>query len=281
MDDTTTTWGYRIVAHPDGEDTAYGLHEVSYQDGVPVHTMPLPLLISDTRDFMAVFRKLEDAVSRPLHDPLNPQPTPRSLSHVERAQGYPDGYDANMGYLPRAAESTVAPLTLAEIITHHRQWVVDLERMIAEQNLQGEALDKARSDIIMSLRIAKTLAPLEAHAGMAQQASTLIQAARDALYAVENSLNLQDGERGLFDPIHEDLENAGGLARSLSVAPGPDNCSACHGARGGAPGNENVVDGVVLCDWCSVDAAEAKRGKPEGANCWDPRGFTTPKADPA
>jgi len=32
-----------------------------------------------------------------------------------------------------------------------------------------------------------------------------------------------------------------------------DNCQACNGARGGVRGNENVIDGVVLCDYCSVD----------------------------
>lgn len=249
------TWGYRVVAHKNGDDTVFGVHEVSYEDGVPV-AMGDTLLMSDTRDFVDTFRRLEDAVSRPLHDPANPVAAPRSLSHVERAMGYPDGHATDLGYLPGPAEAKVAPLTLAEIVTFHRQWAADLEQAIASQGLQGDLLDKARSDVIMSLRIAKTLAPLEAHAGMAQQASTLIQAARDALHAVEDSLNLQDGERGLFDPIHEDLENAGGLASSLSVAPGPDNCQRCHGARGGAPGNENVVDGVVLCDWCSADAGD-------------------------
>jgi hypothetical protein len=30
-----------------------------------------------------------------------------------------------------------------------------------------------------------------------------------------------------------------------------DNCVACKGARGGIPGNENVINGRVLCDYCS------------------------------
>ena len=32
-----------------------------------------------------------------------------------------------------------------------------------------------------------------------------------------------------------------------------DACERCHGARGGIPGNENIVDGVTLCDYCHAD----------------------------
>lgn len=32
-----------------------------------------------------------------------------------------------------------------------------------------------------------------------------------------------------------------------------DNCERCRGARGGVRGNENVVDGWTLCDYCTVD----------------------------
>jgi hypothetical protein len=31
-----------------------------------------------------------------------------------------------------------------------------------------------------------------------------------------------------------------------------DNCEVCHGANGGVRGNENVVDGVIMCDYCHV-----------------------------
>ena len=81
----TNTWGYRIIAHHDGDDTTYGLHEVSYADGVP-SVSSHALLVSDTRDFIGVFRQLEDAVARPLLDPAKPEKTPRSLSHVQRAR---------------------------------------------------------------------------------------------------------------------------------------------------------------------------------------------------
>lgn len=29
-----------------------------------------------------------------------------------------------------------------------------------------------------------------------------------------------------------------------------DNCEVCKGANGGVPGNENVINGVVTCDYC-------------------------------
>ena len=32
----------------------------------------------------------------------------------------------------------------------------------------------------------------------------------------------------------------------------PDNCETCDGTRG-VPGNENRVDGLVVCDYCHVD----------------------------
>lgn len=32
-----------------------------------------------------------------------------------------------------------------------------------------------------------------------------------------------------------------------------DDCSRCHGARGGVKGNENIIDGALLCDYCHAD----------------------------
>lgn len=31
-----------------------------------------------------------------------------------------------------------------------------------------------------------------------------------------------------------------------------DNCKVCKGAHGGVRGNENIICGVVICDYCSV-----------------------------
>jgi len=33
----------------------------------------------------------------------------------------------------------------------------------------------------------------------------------------------------------------------------PDNCTICHGDNGGVKGNENIIDGIVMCDYCHAD----------------------------
>jgi len=32
-----------------------------------------------------------------------------------------------------------------------------------------------------------------------------------------------------------------------------DNCQVCRGERGGARGNENRIDGLIVCDYCDAD----------------------------
>jgi hypothetical protein len=29
-----------------------------------------------------------------------------------------------------------------------------------------------------------------------------------------------------------------------------DKCQVCYGFRGGVPGNENVIEGIIVCDYC-------------------------------
>jgi len=31
-----------------------------------------------------------------------------------------------------------------------------------------------------------------------------------------------------------------------------DNCEICKGMKGGVKGNENIIDGIVMCDYCHV-----------------------------
>ena len=33
----------------------------------------------------------------------------------------------------------------------------------------------------------------------------------------------------------------------------PDNCQVCHGENGGVKGNENIIDGIVMCDYCHIE----------------------------
>jgi hypothetical protein len=37
-----------------------------------------------------------------------------------------------------------------------------------------------------------------------------------------------------------------------------DACEVCHGMKGGVPGNENDVEGVVCCDYCYSDGSVAR-----------------------
>lgn len=158
------TWGYRVVAHKDGEDVTFGIHEVHYAGDMPIGMTEQPAILSDTRDFAGVFRQLEDAVSRPLHDPDNPVPAPRTPNPITRALSYPDGITPRLGYLPLAEEADMIPLTVEEMITYHRQWAATLTDMVNNRPdlLHGDLIDKAKSDIIMSLRVAKSLAALGA-----------------------------------------------------------------------------------------------------------------------
>jgi hypothetical protein len=42
-------------------------------------------------------------------------------------------------------------------------------------------------------------------------------------------------------------------AGNPASAHGVDACATCGGARGGVPGNENMVDGKPMCDYCHGD----------------------------
>jgi hypothetical protein len=47
-------------------------------------------------------------------------------------------------------------------------------------------------------------------------------------------------------PMSASLEAAGETIAEL------DNCETCFGALGGVRGNENVIGGKVICDYCTV-----------------------------
>lgn len=34
------------------------------------------------------------------------------------------------------------------------------------------------------------------------------------------------------------------------VIPQLDECTVCHGNSGGVPGNENIIAGELVCDYC-------------------------------
>lgn len=35
-----------------------------------------------------------------------------------------------------------------------------------------------------------------------------------------------------------------------------DNCEQCNGSKGGQKGNENIVNGKIICDYCNADAID-------------------------
>lgn len=38
-----------------------------------------------------------------------------------------------------------------------------------------------------------------------------------------------------------------------------DGCEICGGAKGGVPGNENIIDGKRVCDYCHAEMLEKQK----------------------
>lgn len=67
------------------------------------------------------------------------------------------------------------------------------------------------------------------------------------------------------------------LKAALAAAPTPpvdavpgepvalDGCELCNGRRGGVPGNENIIDGKRVCDYCHSDSVAVAQDIPEWA----------------
>lgn len=41
----------------------------------------------------------------------------------------------------------------------------------------------------------------------------------------------------------------------------PDRCQTCHGKRGGMLGNENIINGAMMCDYCTSDWLAKERSQ--------------------
>lgn len=255
-----TTWGYRVVEFDDVDETVYGLREVYYDDQHMPTGMGEAILISGERNFRTVLRQLAEAVRRPIHDPKNPLPAPRSYR------------EADLGYLPGSEEEKAVPLTLPEIITYHRNAASDLADAIETQgaDLHPDMIAMAKMDREMCVRIARTLSDIPDLDAIRVQLYGYVEKARAIAQACPPS-NPDDMSKDL-DVLDGHLENIQGLLAMIGNPPGPDGCQVCRGAKGGAPGNENVRDGVVVCDYCDV---AIPRGKPIGTNCWVPQSLQT------
>ena len=66
-----------------------------------------------------------------------------------------------------------------------------------------------------------------------------------SLFTKEHLVDLVYGKSIELQQQQEEIER---LHKML-----PDNCEICNGERGGVRGNENIVNGKVVCDYCSVD----------------------------
>lgn len=80
---------------------------------------------------------------------------------------------------------------------------------------------------------------LEANNGL------LVQAARSVLIFWHAG-----AMKSCSDEVQEALSQLDDEVVSLNPQ---DSCQSCYGTKGGIPGNENVVDGQVLCDYCHAE----------------------------
>lgn len=153
------------------------------------------------------------------------------------------------------------PLTLEAIIAYHETYAGDLTRYIEGGALTPDLEAKAIEDRLMARRIAHTLRPLLGQASVAERLSNIATQAREAFYKLPPPVKPDEGEA--YVTLETALEALEAGVSQFAMPIGPDGCEACHGARGGAPGNENIVDGRKLCDWCSHDAMRKARGETE------------------
>ncbi len=78
------------------------------------------------------------------------------------------------------------------------------------------------------------------------QGRKLTQPQLDAIVPVLNLRIQKRMGKAKFEQACIEALRAGGV-------PLQDYCQVCNGTRGGVPGNENVLDGVIMCDYCSAD----------------------------
>jgi hypothetical protein len=66
-----------------------------------------------------------------------------------------------------------------------------------------------------------------------------------------------DGPRVVIDGIRGGLVHIDTIKQRLHLMR-KDNCEVCKGEKGGVRGNENVIDGVVTCDYCHAEQLRSK-----------------------
>lgn len=72
---------------------------------------------------------------------------------------------------------------------------------------------------------------------------------RVAHHAAIVAINRYVGHKNNPPDYHKAIEEAQDVAVRIAQQ-NSDKCQFCYGAKGGVPGNENRIGGVIVCDYC-------------------------------
>lgn len=117
----------------------------------------------------------------------------------------------------------------------------------------SEVSDKQREeDVIFTRAILDKLTP-EALATLAKPmglALVPVKPERDAIFKGAEQLTPNTCTSVSRDDAHKVYK---AMIEAGRIKPKLDKCEICHGAMGGVRGNEQNVDGVLMCDYCHSD----------------------------
>lgn len=146
-------------------------------------------------------------------------------------------------------------LSIGEIAAQRSKEARDLAARDAEVASLKSALERAEGREYAALQqLDEESADKRALRARLEEAERLINGVLDGA----------DGEEVAFDRWSRRARAflAGGATPQAAAR---DACEECHGAKGGTPGNENVVDGRVLCDYCHIAIPRAATPQPDPA----------------
>lgn len=72
---------------------------------------------------------------------------------------------------------------------------------------------------------------------------------RIAHHAAIAAINRYVGHKNKPADYHAALKEGEDIAVRIAQNT-TDKCQFCYGAKGGVPGNENRINGIVVCDYC-------------------------------
>ena len=77
-----------------------------------------------------------------------------------------------------------------------------------------------------------------------------------ALFAAERALERCEREKESLHEMIDRLTEMNEMRIQQMQAALTDNCDVCKGERGGMRGNEQRVNGVLMCDYCHAETME-------------------------